>query len=61
MSDETKQQFHDFALAVELLLAALDYVEAAQRLIGTNKVLDVAAWAIRYCLYNLNETEETRN
>lgn len=57
----TENEFQDLAEAIELLVAALDYIDAAQRLLGANPVLDVAAWSLRYCLLNLNETETTRN
>ena len=57
----TEQEFNDFALAIELLVAALNQVDTAQRLLGPNAVLDVAAWALRDCLHNLNDHETPRN
>lgn len=61
MKTPEQQQFSDLAIGIELLLAALDYVEAAKQVLGGSKVLDTAAWCLRYVLYGLAETEEPRN
>lgn len=58
---EPKWEFQETAEAVDLLMAALDYIAAAQQRIGPSSVLDVAYWAVHYCLTNLNESDQPRN
>lgn len=61
MNKNPEKEFLEFASAVDLLIAALDYIEAAKQLLGTNTVLDAASWCLMYVLSELNENEQERN